>query len=216
MNKHKHHIIPKHAGGTDDPDNLVELTIEEHAEEHRKLYEKHGKWQDKLAWMGLANLAPCAEIKYQALVESMKGENNPMWGKPAPNRGVSRPGIGGRKKGTKWSEKERATQAKIRDESYYDYLKTEEHRQKYIGENNPNYGKEGANTGKKIYNNGFEERYFYEGEQENGFILGSIKARRIGIKKGLRWYNNGQIDKQYRDGEQPKGFTHGRICKKSS
>ena len=25
--KHKHHIIPKHAGGTDDPDNLIELSI---------------------------------------------------------------------------------------------------------------------------------------------------------------------------------------------
>ena len=29
---HKHHIIPKHIGGTDDPSNLVDLTIEEHAE----------------------------------------------------------------------------------------------------------------------------------------------------------------------------------------
>jgi hypothetical protein len=28
---HKHHIIPKHAGGTNDPSNLIELTIEEHA-----------------------------------------------------------------------------------------------------------------------------------------------------------------------------------------
>jgi hypothetical protein len=31
---HKHHIIPKHAGGTNDPSNLVELTIEQHAEAH--------------------------------------------------------------------------------------------------------------------------------------------------------------------------------------
>lgn len=30
--KHKHHIIPKHMGGT----------IEEHAEAHRQLYEKYG------------------------------------------------------------------------------------------------------------------------------------------------------------------------------
>lgn len=52
--KHKHHIIPKHAGGSDDPSNLVELTIEEHAEAHRKLYLEHGRWQDKLAWLGLS------------------------------------------------------------------------------------------------------------------------------------------------------------------
>jgi hypothetical protein len=40
--KHWHHIIPKHMGGTDDPSNLIELTVEQHAEEHRKLYEKYG------------------------------------------------------------------------------------------------------------------------------------------------------------------------------
>ena len=38
--KHKHHIIPRHAGGSNDPDNSVYLTVEEHAEAHKKLYEK--------------------------------------------------------------------------------------------------------------------------------------------------------------------------------
>jgi hypothetical protein len=51
---HKHHIIPRHAGGTDDPSNLVELTVEEHAEAHKKLYEQYGRWQDKLAWKCLS------------------------------------------------------------------------------------------------------------------------------------------------------------------
>ena len=52
--KHKHHIIPKHAGGTDDPSNLVELTTEEHAEAHRVLFEQYGRWQDYYAWQGLS------------------------------------------------------------------------------------------------------------------------------------------------------------------
>jgi hypothetical protein len=52
--KHKHHIIPKHMGGTDDSDNLVELTIEEHAEAHKILYEKFGKIEDYWAWKGLS------------------------------------------------------------------------------------------------------------------------------------------------------------------
>lgn len=60
--KHKHHIIPKHMGGTDEPSNLVELTIEEHAEAHRVLYEKYGKHQDRRAWMGLAKLMTGPEI----------------------------------------------------------------------------------------------------------------------------------------------------------
>lgn len=52
--KHKHHIIPRHAGGTDDPSNLIELTVEEHAEAHRLLYEQYGRWQDKIAWETLS------------------------------------------------------------------------------------------------------------------------------------------------------------------
>ena len=53
---HNHHIIPKHIGGTDDPSNLVKLTIEEHSEAHRLLYEQYGRWQDKLAWLGLSGM----------------------------------------------------------------------------------------------------------------------------------------------------------------
>lgn len=54
MLKHIHHIIPKYLGGTDDPSNLVELTVEEHAEAHRLLFEQHGNWQDKIAWKALS------------------------------------------------------------------------------------------------------------------------------------------------------------------
>jgi hypothetical protein len=54
--KHKHHIIPKHMGGSDDPSNLTDLTIKEHAEAHRLLYEEYGKIQDYLAWKGLEGL----------------------------------------------------------------------------------------------------------------------------------------------------------------
>lgn len=59
--KHKHHIIPRHMGGTDDPSNLVELTVEEHAAAHRLLYEQHGKLQDKIAWLMLSGKTSEAE-----------------------------------------------------------------------------------------------------------------------------------------------------------
>lgn len=59
---HKHHIIPKHAGGTDDPGNIVELSVEAHAEAHRALYEQYGRWQDYVAWQGLAKLSPKEEL----------------------------------------------------------------------------------------------------------------------------------------------------------
>ena len=48
--KHKHHIIPRHMGGTDDPSNLIELTVEEHANAHRILYEQYGKKEDFVAY----------------------------------------------------------------------------------------------------------------------------------------------------------------------
>jgi hypothetical protein len=70
--KHKHHIIPKHIGGTDDPSNLVELTVEEHAEAHRKLWEEHGRWQDFIAWQGLAKIIPSEQIHSEATKMGMK------------------------------------------------------------------------------------------------------------------------------------------------
>lgn len=54
---HKHHIIPKHEWkrrfgnliGINSPDNLVVLTVPQHAEAHKLLYEQFGSWQDDLA-----------------------------------------------------------------------------------------------------------------------------------------------------------------------
>jgi len=60
--KHKHHIIPKHMGGTDDPSNLIELSVEEHAEAHRKLWEEHGNIKDYAAWKGLSGVIGKEEI----------------------------------------------------------------------------------------------------------------------------------------------------------
>jgi len=43
---HRHHKTPKHAGGTDDDDNIEYVTIEEHIAAHRRLYETYGKKAD--------------------------------------------------------------------------------------------------------------------------------------------------------------------------
>jgi hypothetical protein len=59
---HKHHIIPKHAGGTDEPSNLVLLSIEEHAQAHLNLYSEYGRREDKLAWLGLSKMISKQEI----------------------------------------------------------------------------------------------------------------------------------------------------------
>ena len=73
--KHLHHILPRHMGGTDDPSNLVELTIKEHAEAHRKLYEEYGRLQDKRAWLGLTKIMSGEEI-IKEILTSPKSEEH--------------------------------------------------------------------------------------------------------------------------------------------
>lgn len=46
---HRHHVLPKHAGGTDDDDNIVYLTVDEHIVAHRKLFEQFGNPADVAA-----------------------------------------------------------------------------------------------------------------------------------------------------------------------
>lgn len=67
---HWHHIVPRHAGGTNDPSNLVRLTIPEHAESHRLLWEQYGRLGDKLAWLALSGKTDEAEQARKELVRS--------------------------------------------------------------------------------------------------------------------------------------------------
>jgi len=112
MVKHRHHIKPRHMGGSDDPSNIIELTVEEHAEAHRVLYELHGKEEDRLAWLGLSKqiskLELLAEIrksddykeKHRAAItteeyrkkmsEKLSGENHPMFGKKHSNEAIQK------------------------------------------------------------------------------------------------------------------------------
>src|ERR1035437_6343193 len=59
---HKHHIVPRHMNGSDDPSNITVLTVKEHAEAHRVLFERYGYFQDYLAWQGLLKLKTRSEI----------------------------------------------------------------------------------------------------------------------------------------------------------
>ena len=54
MVTYKHHIIPRHMGGSDDPSNLVKVTAEEHANLHLALYLEHGKREDWVAYRAVA------------------------------------------------------------------------------------------------------------------------------------------------------------------
>jgi len=95
---HKHHKIPRYVGGTDDPDNIIELTIEEHAEAHKKLWVEYDQWQDYVAWKALSGQitheeATVIAIKQAAMKrlgvkrgkykrhKTPKPRSTPMWNK---------------------------------------------------------------------------------------------------------------------------------------
>ena len=110
-----HHVIPRSRGGTDDPDNLVEIDFIEHAEFHAKDFLNGGPWFDyrhpgwpfldenlrekvlslaskirrerNLAWETHPALG-CkhSEESRKSRSEKLKGPNNPMFGKPNKHR----------------------------------------------------------------------------------------------------------------------------------
>jgi len=53
---HKHHIVPKYLGGTDDTSNLIKVNPKLHAFLHWLLYKENGNWQDLRACIGLLGL----------------------------------------------------------------------------------------------------------------------------------------------------------------
>ncbi len=78
MTTHKHHIIPKHMGGTNDQSNLVELTVAEHAEAHRKLFEEHGRWQDEIAWKALTGQITTDQARREATRRTWLGRKHTL------------------------------------------------------------------------------------------------------------------------------------------
>lgn len=55
-------------GGTDDPSNLVKLTVEEHAEAHRLLFEHYGSKFDQIAYLVLSKQIGQEEANYLKLL----------------------------------------------------------------------------------------------------------------------------------------------------
>lgn len=62
MEHHRHHVIPKHEwkerfgslDGVDSQDNICYLTLEQHVEAHKWLYEQYKRWEDRCAYLCLS------------------------------------------------------------------------------------------------------------------------------------------------------------------
>jgi NUMOD3 motif len=153
--KHKHHIVPRHAGGTDDPSNLIELTVEEHAEAHRTLYEQHNRWQDYIAWKTLSGQMTLDESSIAAWKEGCrKGGSAP---KPplsqSARENLRRAKLGEKNPmyGVRWSEQKK------------DHMS-----RRMAGKNNPFYGKKHTNDMKRYISNKRIERHL-NGSKEGNF-----------------------------------------------
>jgi len=166
--KHKHHIVPRHSEGTDDPKNIIELTVEEHAKAHRLLWEQYGKKQDWLAWQGLLGLLSKQEIIKEILSDA--GKKGGSTGK-----GVS----GNRKNG-----------------AIVNWNKNKEQIIKTLSENGKKYGHLGGIPADKWIwiNNGKEEiKVLKDDEIPEGWQAGRIKMsketkekiKRTFIEKGI-------------------------------
>jgi hypothetical protein len=74
---HKHHILPKYKGGTDDLSNLVEVSVTQHAMFHYCNWQLWGDKRDFIAWKGLVGEIGKEEIINQLARNS--GGLEKMW-----------------------------------------------------------------------------------------------------------------------------------------
>ena len=152
-------------GGSDDPSNIIELSIEEHAEAHRELYEKHGYLQDYLAWKGLTGCIGKEQIiSHISHIngKKRKGSKNPKLSE-----------LNKLKTGDKNPAKTPAVRAKL------SILNSGSNNPMYgiTGKNHPRYGVAGAATGKRWYHDiiNNKETYCIENQELPGYILGRLK-----------------------------------------
>lgn len=63
---HKHHLVPRYLGGPNNPDNLVELTVVQHAMYHYCNWRLWGNDEDRIAWKCLAGIITCEQAVREA------------------------------------------------------------------------------------------------------------------------------------------------------
>ncbi len=72
LDKHRHHIVPKHKGGTNDSTNLVEVTVTQHAMFHYCEWKLYGNEYDRIAWKSLSNQITLNEAQKLAHLQGCK------------------------------------------------------------------------------------------------------------------------------------------------
>jgi hypothetical protein len=123
-------------GGSNDPSNLVELTVEEHAEAHKKLWEEHGRWQDELAYKILSGAITAEEGRLLAVKNAAKGNT---WNRGRIHTQESSMKKSLATKGKPKSMETRLKMSKPKSQPHRDNIK--KNHADFSGVNNPMYGR---------------------------------------------------------------------------
>lgn len=125
-------------GGSDDPSNLVRLTIEEHANEHKKLWEKCGLKQDYLAWKALSGQLKNVEIWIEKSKLGGLKTAELRKGKKLPLETIEKMKLS-------WTKERKKVQGVKTSKTLKNVPKTEEHKQAMRGRR-PHVNQSGGNN----------------------------------------------------------------------
>jgi len=146
---HKHHIIPKHMGGTDEPKNIKKVTIKQHAKEHKKLYEQYGHWEDYIAWKTLSGQFTNKEALRQIRIKS----NIERWSNPEYKKEVARKISEAHKKLSKNNDGSRPKGLSFKGKKHTKEYKEKRRQEKISYWSNPENRKKAAERMRKIRKN---------------------------------------------------------------
>lgn len=72
----KHHIIPRHCGGSDNESNLLVLTYKQHTFAHRLLWKSFGYKEDLAAWKLMSSIEESKKFILCSMAGSIGGKTN--------------------------------------------------------------------------------------------------------------------------------------------
>lgn len=199
----RHHIIPRCLGGSDDPENLVPLTPEEHYIAHQllvKIYPGNGKLVFAAHMMMNRNNKSYGWIKRQ-FSQYIRVANK---GQIVTSQQREKMSIAqkGKRKSNEWKKKIGDAHTQKLEYNGVEYIGYEE-LMKATGVSYHLYN--------KYYKNGIDPS-LYINNRTHGMVA-KAKSSPAKNSQGKCWYNNGEGEKYFTDGHQPKGWSKGRLKK---
>ena len=171
-------------GGDDSPNNLIYLSVQDHALAHKKLYEEYGKKEDFIAWKALSGLLTIDEIKKETqLLGASKGGK--IGGITAGNNALkNKTGIHSKdrewhkNKGLNCVKQKIGIHAEEWDKSIGGKLGGNRCKERKLGIHAPTFDPGAANRGTVWINDGKVSKKCYPEDIPSGFKLGRIYKRK--------------------------------------